>query len=254
MKVQTIFPFGFVRFLLSLLVISIASFSQATEIDDAHIEDFQKRYQLQNAFQKLVDNHGNGYENLYGVRNFRVVLNGVFYRGGANNVFHKINPRPNSNPLPEDGLDHLCQQGFTLAIYLYSTNFNTASKEKTCTTVTGEPNTLRYVQINPFDPKSLESILRYTHESLTSTYTGPIYSHCWNGWHASGLVAATSLRQFCGLNAKEAVAYWDKATDGVNQDAAYEKVRRQIREFVPLTDLQISPELQKKICPNTKTR
>lgn len=63
---------------------------------------------------KLVDNTGEGYDALYGTRNVRAVLNGVYYRGGANNYYNKHLKRKNSNPLPDEGLLHLCEEGFRL--------------------------------------------------------------------------------------------------------------------------------------------
>src|SRR4051812_16425061 len=71
---------------------------------------FQQKYNLPNSSAKLVDNYGNGYEDLYGTRNVRAVLSGILYRGGANNYYHKVEPRDNHNPLPDDGLENLCKE------------------------------------------------------------------------------------------------------------------------------------------------
>jgi hypothetical protein len=86
--------------------------------------EYRTRYRLSDARQKLVDNQGNGFSLLYGTRNFRSVLNGVYYRGGANNYYHKTNKRDNMNPLPTDGLQNLCEEGFSTALYLYSANYS----------------------------------------------------------------------------------------------------------------------------------
>src|SRR5688572_20250145 len=56
------------------------------------------RYGLPSATRKLVDNRGNGYENLYGTRNFRSVLANRLYRGGANNSYNRYGSRSNTNP------------------------------------------------------------------------------------------------------------------------------------------------------------
>jgi hypothetical protein len=32
--------------------------------------------------------------------------------------------------------------------------------------------------------------------AIKDSEMGPIYMHCWNGWHASGYISALSLRQF----------------------------------------------------------
>lgn len=110
------------RYLAILVLFSSQAFAN---LDDA--EKFRRRYPLATAKAKLVDNYGNDFEPLYGVRNFRAVLNGVYYRGGANNAYHRSDKRGNQNPLPEDGLLNLCTEGFATAIYLYAANFETAS-------------------------------------------------------------------------------------------------------------------------------
>jgi hypothetical protein len=236
------------RTLISILILTASIAAFAGGIESTHIDKYKNRYELATALQKRVDNKGNGFAPLYGVRNFRMVLAGVHYRGGANNLYHQSNPRPNQNPLPDDGLANLCKQGFQTAIYLYSTNFSTAAQSKSCQTVRGEANKLTYLQIDPMNSAGLEKILGLIHESLVNEYSGPIYTHCWNGWHASGLVAATSLRQFCDVPADAAVEYWNSATDGVN-GSEYEHVRKRIRDFKPLPGLQLTKDVQAKVCP-----
>jgi hypothetical protein len=106
-----------IAFLLSLGLFTSTTF--ANDNVSSLITEYQTRYPLTDIYMKLIDNYGNGYDLLYGTRNVRTVLNGVLYRGGANNYFHKTNPRNNMNPLPEDGLDHLCEEGFSTSVYLY---------------------------------------------------------------------------------------------------------------------------------------
>lgn len=81
---------------------------------------------------KITNNTGDGFEELYGTRNMRAVLHGIYYRGGANNYCHRSNPRDNMNPLPADGLSNLCEEGFGKGIYFYATNFKPTAL--TCTT------------------------------------------------------------------------------------------------------------------------
>jgi hypothetical protein len=71
-----------------------------------HADEGKTLYNLSDAREKLVDDHGNGYEPLYGTRNLRAVLRGVYYRGGANNYYNRTDRRNNSNPLPDEGLKH----------------------------------------------------------------------------------------------------------------------------------------------------
>lgn len=209
----------------------------------------KEKYPLKDAYQKLTDNHGNGFDDLYGTRNFRVILHGVAYRGGANNAFHKQNPKPNMNPLPVDGLHNLCREGFSQAIYLYSENFDTAPTETACETGQSQPNLLRYAQLKPIEPTQVQEMLWMIAERIRNPELGPIYLHCWNGWHASGLISALALRQFCGLSPEAAVAYWDRNTDGFNKEAQYEKIRERIRNFVPDPNLILSPKVAGGLCP-----
>ena len=67
---------------------------------------------------KIVDNRGDGFDDLYGTRNLRPILHGVAYRGGANNYYHKTNKRKNNNPLPKDGLQNLCTEGFSFYLLI----------------------------------------------------------------------------------------------------------------------------------------
>lgn len=215
---------------------------------DAWIEHYKSRYELRTTDQKRTDNRGNGYEDLYGTRNFRTVLHGTQYRGGGNNYYHRTHPRKNENPLPNDSLQNLCEEGFGLAIYLYRKNFETAPREITCDSVRGR-NTLKYLQITTDTEAERRQILELIRETLLDYRHGPIYTHCWNGWHASGLISALSLRQFCGMSGEDAVRYWDRNTDGQNTSPLYERIRMQIRDFVPVPELELPVERKAVLCP-----
>ena len=209
-------------------------------------QTWKNHYKKYEPFSKVTDNRGNGYEDLYGTRNFRVVLHGVYYRGGANNKYHRTNPRSNMNPLPNDGLKNLCEEGFSTAIYYYSENYSKAPKQVVCGT--GEDkNTLSYKQKNALTVANQPAILQLIHDRIKGKLSGPIYGHCWNGWHASGVIAAISLRQFCGWTSSEARAYWRKNTDG-NLDG-YSKVEAMVVNFKPIEALKISAAEQAAICP-----
>lgn len=217
---------------------------------DEAIEAYRNRYGLTNVYDKRVDNHGNGFEPLYGTRNFRAVLNGVVYRGGANNAYNRNGKRNNSNPLPNEGLQNLCEEGFNSAVYLYSTRYSSAPKAVRCTSRLGGENNLQYLQESPLNSESAAlRILSLVYTKLTSaTDHTPVYLHCWNGWHASGYVSALILRQFCGYSAEQAVAYWNRNTDG-NDGSSYDSIRKRIRAFKPGTNMQIDAALQAQVCP-----
>ncbi|MBC7458281.1 MAG: hypothetical protein H7235_08395, partial [Bdellovibrionaceae bacterium] len=119
-----------------------------TTVANRGLFNYRERYKVLDPFTKVVDNHGNGNMDLYGTRNFRAVLHGVYYRGGANNVYNKDGVRDNSNPLPNNGLDNLCKEGFSNAIYFYSTNYNSAPHQVSCRDRQDLNNTLQYKQIN----------------------------------------------------------------------------------------------------------
>lgn len=223
--------------------------SGITAIEDKSLQ-YKNRYGLKDPYTKLVDNRGNGYEDLYGVRNFRVVLHGVFYRGGANNSYNTVDgKRSNSNPLQKGGLKNLCEEGFGQAIYLYSTNFSSAPKQMDCKkSAGGEPNQLKYQQISGLNKSTTASIVKKAYNVIKGTEKGPIYSHCWNGWHASGYVASAMLKQFCGYTDEQALSYWIKNTDG--NSTGYDSVKKLVTAFKPLPEYKITAEEKRMICPN----
>jgi hypothetical protein len=231
------------KILFSLAFIATAT---ALSLPLDQIRDLDQRYQLTSTSQKLVDNFGDGFEPLYGVRNFRMVLRGILYRGGANNAYNKYQKRENQNPLPTMGLQNLCSQDFKTAVYLYETNFSTAPQKVSCTNTRSEKSQLNYLQITGLDESNTNTILEMIYKAIKGQGPSPIYMHCWNGWHASGLVSTLALRQFCGLSASEGLQYWIKNTDG-NSDG-YTAIKARIQNFKPLSQFQISQAEQKEIC------
>lgn len=209
---------------------------------------YKGRYQMPDVFKKITDNKGNNFEDLYGTRNMREVLAGVYYRGGANNKYHRNNPRDNMNPLPADGLDNLCKEGFALALYYYDTNYKTAKPVNPCANrSSGESHTLNYEQLTAFAVKDFKPFLQKIHDRIKGKLKGPIYGHCWNGWHASGMMAAVTLKQFCGFTDSQAVDYWTKNTDG--NSSGYDSVIRRVRDFRPVAGLTITQDEKDLICP-----
>lgn len=212
---------------------------------DARAEKYLQRYNAKCLSEKIVDNFGNGYDSLYGLRNMRTILYGVAYRGGANNFFHKTAKRDNKNPLTPDGLKHLANEGFSLGVYLYANNFKTADE---ITVSDFGRDTLRYIQNSGASKEKLRKLLEEVKAIIDDPNRGPAYLHCWNGWHQSGYVSACILRQFCGFTGEEAVEYWIKNTDGANK--GYDHIKKKIMEFEPYEDLKPTKERQKEICPS----
>lgn len=262
--------------ILTYIAISFISFNSFAQIDSVVISDtiqfpddsiqpivytfteppfvltsdfYKSRYKEVDLMTKVVDNFGNGFDSLYGTRNLRPILHGVAYRGGANNYFHKTEKRKNSNPLPEDGVKGLCQEGFSNSVYLYRTNFDTIRPLDSCACVNNTVNKMQYSQYDYFDNDHIYSMLKMVYESAKDSTIGPVYLHCWNGWHASGFISALILKQFCGYSDIEAVSYWDLGTDGANTSPRYRKIRDDIKAFRPYSEFYITDSLENRICP-----
>ncbi|QDK38688.1 hypothetical protein [Bdellovibrio sp. NC01] len=212
---------------------------------DQEVSKFKTRYDLNDPYTKLTDNKGKGVEELWGTRNMRVVLHGVMYRGGANNKY-LATPRSNTNPLPTIGLTNLCKEDFSAAIYLYSENFSTAPKSVSCKNTSHQDQTLVYKQYAAAGEN--EKILAMVYDRIKGKLSGPVYAHCWNGWHSSGLISGMALKQFCGWSDAKADAYWVKNTDG--NSSGFDSIRSKLKAFKPLAKYKITAEEAALICPN----
>jgi hypothetical protein len=208
---------------------------------------YKNRYKVHCLNEKVTDNYGNGFKDLYGTRNMKTILFGIAYRGGANNYYHKTNKRDNQNPLPEDGLNNLCGEGFSSAIYLYGTNF---SKVENKVFVNADKDTLFYIQNSAMSRNTQESIIKMVKDRIDNPNLGPIYLHCWNGWHQSGYVSSMILMQFCGYSNQQARAYWEQNTDGAYKK--FDNVKKMIANFSPFQEYKIDKEIADLICPCMK--
>ncbi len=229
--------------------IFLSSEAVKKEVESLTPSMYKARYKEEDLMFKIVDNYGNKFDKLYGARNMRPVLHGIAYRGGANNYFHKTAKRKNQNPLPNDGLVNLCQEGFGSSVYLYRTNSDSSFTEVKCNCIDGDKNKMDYFQYDYFDDKHVYEMIKMVYESATDSSKGPVYLHCWNGWHASGFLAAVILKQFCGYNDIDAVAYWDLGTDGANRSPHYRTVRKRIRDFEAFPEFMLEDEMGNSICP-----
>jgi len=163
----------------------------------------------------------------------RPILHGVAYRGGSNNYYHKTDKRKNQNPIPLDGMHGLCKEGFSNGVYLYRENFEFSPLGDTCDCIDSSYNQFQYQQLDYYDSSHVYQMLKMTHDAATRNDVGPVYLHCWNGWHASGYIAAVILRQFCEYSNWDAVNYWDLGTDGANTSPRYQTQRERIKDFTP---------------------
>lgn len=235
--------------LINIAILTLVSYSQNNKKIKLNSKYYKDRYKETDLMFKIVDNWGNGFDSLYGTRNMRPILHGVAYRGGGNNYYHKTKKRKNSNPLPNDGVRNLCTEGFSNSVYLYRKNWETAPMQDTCNCINNTTNVLSYNQFDYFDEKHIYEMLKIVYNSANNDSIGPVYLHCWNGWHASGFISAIVLKQFCGMSDLEAVSYWDLGTDGANTSPRYNKIREQIRNFKPYSEFLIYDSIKNNICP-----
>lgn len=160
-----------------------------------------------------------------GLREFKPVLHGVLYRGGGSG---------GKKPLNQTQLQALCADGFTDAGYLYPDNFAGPS-----VTDCGS-NQISYNMFGYLGAKGALRTLQHIHQLIQNG--GKMFVHCWNGWHASGEVAAYALVQFCDYSAAEAAAYWKRNVgDGANIS--------RIGKFVKQAGMEITAEEKERICP-----
>jgi outer membrane protein OmpA-like peptidoglycan-associated protein len=210
---------------------------------------YKERYTETDLMYKITNNKGDGFDSLYGTRNMRPILHGVAYRGGSNNYYHKTDKRNNQNPIPLDGMHSLCQEGFSAGVYLYRKNFESSPLGDTCNCVDNSYNQFDYYQYDYFDSTHVYDMLELTYNAAVNENVGPVYLHCWNGWHASGYISAVILKQFCELSSWDAVNYWDLGTDGANTSPRYQNQRERIKDFVPYKEFMLSDSLQECLCP-----
>jgi len=165
----------------------------------------------------------------HGIRDYREVMPGVLYRGGANN---------GRAPLNRGELDALCDAGIGTAYYLYNTGYHGPSVTH-CSK--GE---LDY-SYESWEGKGRAIIDQQIYNTIKNKGK-PVFVHCWNGIHATGAVAATALMQFCGITARQAVEYWKV---GIAPRVQYPSVIRNIESFQPNPKLLLTPEEQAAYCP-----
>jgi hypothetical protein len=116
----------------------------------------------------------------HGIRDFREVMPGVLYRGGANN---------GHAPLSKSELNALCEDDIGTAIYLYTTGF-TGPSATSCS-----KGSLNYID-KGWEGSGRAAVHRQVYDTIKNKGK-PVFIHCWYGIHATGAVAATALMQFC---------------------------------------------------------
>ena len=166
----------------------------------------------------------------------RMVMPGVLYRGGSTQGNEKAHL-----PLNNDSLNRLCEDGFDAVVYGYGNNFG-GPKTGSCS-----KGTISYVSKRWDHPNEIHDVMVELHNIIVEG-KGAMYVHCWYGVHASGTLAATALRQFCGLSGDQAVKYWESTVP--SSKLWYPNVISAIKAFKPDPSLNISPDQQARVCPN----
>lgn len=139
-------------------------------------------------------------------------------------------------------LNNLCLEGVSTVFYLYPTESFTTQGEYSCGS-----HTMTYTGSgfkNEASRPVLEAIYR-----AAQTNSGPIIAHCWNGWHASGEVAAHALMQFCDWSGDQAAQYWADNIGDKSNLSKYGSITRRISRFTPFGDLQFTAQQKQKYCP-----
>jgi len=165
----------------------------------------------------------------HGIRDYREVMPGVLYRGGANN---------GHGPLNQGQLDALCDQGMGTAIYLYNTQFPGPS------TIHCSKGSLDYIY-RGWEGRGRAAVHQQIYNAI-KTKSKPVFIHCWNGIHATGAVAATALMQFCSIPGHTAVEYWKV---GISPKLQYPRVIQDISNFHPDPALRLTAEEETQYCP-----
>lgn len=232
-----------------LLLINNASYSQnSVSIDTNNNPQANKsdNFGFSSIENRVVDNKGRGDERFTGVRNFRVVLYDILYRGGGNNL-HLKDTIPKYylwNPMPLNSLRQLQSQGFNQATYLYSHNFKYWYPKHRL-------DSLKNAEFNyKCEPKLGLYLKAFFGEVMVRAKkqdTGKMLIHCWNGWHQAGMLSSFTLMQFCDFTNEQALKYWETCTDGNYK--GYSKVKEKIANYTKDPFYSFNDSQKESYCP-----
>lgn len=172
------------------------------------------------------------------IKDFQTTIAGVLYRGGSRGA----------KPLSDAQLQHLCEEGVGHAIYTYDTGF-VKGPARTCTMKDGRPGKIEYSYYRFLDKKGIEASMEAIHNSIVNPAAGSTFVHCWNGWHASGEIAAMALKQFCDYSNSQATEYWKANIGDKGNLPKYGRVLTRIENFQPIPSLKLNLKQQSQICP-----
>lgn len=173
----------------------------------------------------------------------RPVIKGALYRSGT----------------PSDpALQTLCESGWKRVYSLYGEHTTQTGPRnasmlrhgrdvRTCQPEGGDKRNLEWRSAPSSRMRSLPAIFADVIDSIRNPDHGPVLVHCWNGLHYAGMVSALALRQFCGLSAEQAEAYWRA---NANRGANYPLIIANLQSFKPLPNLTLTAEEQAAVCPD----
>lgn len=130
--------------------------------------------------------------------------------------------------LGDAALESLCEQGYTLAVYVYQfdsdSTFGRSKGNRTIECSGGKQ--IKYYATGDFRVRSsrVRGAIDDIDQAIRSN--GKVLVHCRNGVHASKYVAAAAMTKLCGYDGDAAKAYWLRnlagglGRDRVNQLAA----------------------------------
>jgi hypothetical protein len=216
-----------------IIIILLCGFVQTS------VAQKKDKFGLDSVHVKLIDNKGKGYDEIYGLRNVRVILKNLVYRGGNNN------PISVQNPLTEKSLSDLKKVGFNEVIYLYSKNYKKYYTPEKLDSINKAG--LNYVCKPRLDSANVTYILEKINDRVNNKSDSMIYLHCWNGWHQSGWIASIILMQYCDYTNREALQYWASNTD--KNYIGYDHVTSAIMNYKVNPKYHFSEQQKSEYCP-----
>jgi hypothetical protein len=119
------------------------------------------------------------------VKRVTTVINGRLSRAGSS---------PGRQAYNDAALRDLCEQGYTLAIYVYG---GAKAHDVSCSR-----GKISYLSMSNWARP--QSILNRIGQEFSAG--GKVMVHCWYGVHASNIVTSLALNRFCGFNGQQAAS------------------------------------------------
>jgi len=214
----------------SLVLAAQTAFAQGAGSVGARAQSYENFFFPQGAPENYLD--VKVARTIPGTRQLLTVLPGVLYRGGGPG---------GQRPLPPSVLRALCEAGFSLAVYAYDIGWSNPGPIACKNKITGQANTLTYIAGRATDPAFKTQFLSRVRSVAVNPARGPVFVHCWNGYHASGELAAVALRQVCGWDGGTASAYWRRHSGG------FPLISR-INKFQPQDSLDVPSDVRAQLC------